>query len=1238
MKYKKELTLFKSIVKIVLLSIVLLTIRGVGLAQAPSFQPEFVSKSPSCNQFPVFGNTPIGLYTGVPNISIPLGEYIVGNLKIPITLSYNGSGVRVPELSGAYGINWSLNAGGIISCQSSDRRKIRESPDPQSLNYWNFVSTVLYGDNQSVISKPLSFFFSTPTDKGKFYISENQSVWFSPQKDYLINKESESYCSYYYKKWTLLDPNGIVYTYETPELSDISKWTNLNREISSESVRTAFYLDRMYSPDSVNKISIQYEPNKIEKGRLVTNEIRFYDIGQRVKCPKDDIYYDSTIIYSKVIKTIINNRNNCRVDFNYKDNIDNNYGSKLLDNIVFYDENSKVEKKYIIRYLYNGRYNISSIEIFNKELQKIGSYDFVYEPGQIPPINSFAMDYYGYFNGKAGNNTCMAYDPTRYPDGSNRQVDTSCTKYGVIKEIKYPTGGRTIFEFENNKVTRDETVGTVLEFPIRNMEKKIKISPKENILSSYILSDTINLENNTVIDDIFKKVRLNVIINGRKAASNDNYNARLSVDNISSNENFFITNNSIGQDGTSIVFNGTKYLSKGVYVVTLETNGVGDFLATSLEWSIVDTSMYNSNNKADLVTVAGLRVKEIKDISSDQQVTCKKYKYDNGILVNPPYYDCPTTITELLHVQSGSQYERVSEVGRVRTGQPIYQLGTTHGSFVSYERVKEFVSGNGFIEYIFTNSKDIKKWATLKTPGISMDHRRGLLKEIRHFDNLGNVLSEEWNSYEFDLDKIIYGTELSLDHSLLNCICYYDQATFGGLQNLQIWSYEPFETIIEFPRKTQTLKTNYYRNIDNKLSFAKICTKYYYKRPKYTLIDSIVTTGSDGKIKVNKIKYSFDYNDNNVYNVMKNKNQISSIIENDILLNNKSISFTKTMYQKYMNGGIYPAKIEQGINNKYLNTIIFKKYDIYGNCCELIGSNGVNTCYLWGYNNLYPIAKLDNITYDNLAKIVDPTKISQNYDNLLVQAFTDNLRSIIAQYFKNVMINTYTYCNGKINTHKNEYGEKQEYIYDNFDRLSLVKNEDKAILNQYTYRYYSDIQPEQTIEVPKISVNPECLSYQSSGGSQNTLVTSNTTWSSNVIDSWLSCTRNGNTLTVNATPNPSGNSRIGKVEIIGAGLSKPVVLSVSQEGATFLDVDSNELIFDRMGGRQYVFVNSSSPWSILSTDGFVMASKKSEQLLEVSCGVNSLDTRTGSITLSNGIKSVKITVTQYKESKVDLER
>ena len=74
-----------------------------------------VGPSPQAAAMTRYADAPVSYSLGLAQVSIPLYEIKSRSLTLPLSLSYNSSGVRVDEVSGPAGLNWNLEAGGVIT-------------------------------------------------------------------------------------------------------------------------------------------------------------------------------------------------------------------------------------------------------------------------------------------------------------------------------------------------------------------------------------------------------------------------------------------------------------------------------------------------------------------------------------------------------------------------------------------------------------------------------------------------------------------------------------------------------------------------------------------------------------------------------------------------------------------------------------------------------------------------------------------------------------------------------------------------------------------------------------------------------------------------------------------------------------------------------------------------------------------------------------------------------------------
>lgn len=94
---------------------IIITISCIFKIQAQEPPKPVTIVSPNVASLGIIKDIPVSMYTGVPQISIPLYKLKSNGIEIPITLNYNASGVQPDQHPGWVGTNWSLSAGGVVS-------------------------------------------------------------------------------------------------------------------------------------------------------------------------------------------------------------------------------------------------------------------------------------------------------------------------------------------------------------------------------------------------------------------------------------------------------------------------------------------------------------------------------------------------------------------------------------------------------------------------------------------------------------------------------------------------------------------------------------------------------------------------------------------------------------------------------------------------------------------------------------------------------------------------------------------------------------------------------------------------------------------------------------------------------------------------------------------------------------------------------------------------------------------
>jgi hypothetical protein len=185
---------------------------------------ELTPPSPTAYELGRYGQTPVGLFSGTINSTIPLYEFRTKNLSVPISLNYSSNGIKVDELGTNVGLGWSLSMGGTIT------RMVRDLPDgintilypeasihkpnafssPEVLDYFNAA-----GNNPDIDSETDVYMFNFNGHSGKFVMDNDRKFVMIPKQDMKIENIVVNNISGF--KITTAD--GIQYTFLDKESS-----------------------------------------------------------------------------------------------------------------------------------------------------------------------------------------------------------------------------------------------------------------------------------------------------------------------------------------------------------------------------------------------------------------------------------------------------------------------------------------------------------------------------------------------------------------------------------------------------------------------------------------------------------------------------------------------------------------------------------------------------------------------------------------------------------------------------------------------------------------------------------------------------------------------------------------------------------------------------------------------------------------------------------------------------------
>ena len=497
-----------------------------GFSQTFNYRSEILNqikfpKSPEANAFEKYGNNPVNLYTGQPNIDIPLHTLMGREFSVPISLTYDASGIKVDQIATSAGLGWNLNVGGRISRLANGRPDdvsyttgaYENLQDFDILNNMDFSSNNSFVEYQELVKSLkngckdllIDIYSLNAMGINDYIVIDIETK----QAHTLINPNIKVVGGISPTEWIVTDTDGTKYyfgqnntkeTSETAGIDDGGGVASPSSPCPSPNIvsTTSWLLTKIISKNGLDIFTFEYNfyswANSLY-GQSVTsasNNLEFS--GANTYWSGTSINYSFTGSYKtsqRMIKTIKLN-NTILVNFNYKArndiqivsttvNNDNSLGN-ALDNIVLYkfkpylDEGQlTVFKKILFNHSYFGS-STPSTTLQRLKLDNIiisgdspptndnsKKYSFVYfRPSSVPSITSNAQDFLGLYNSQISNqNLIPRFISQSLPlSGANRSFDLESSLNGTLEKIIYPTRGYTKFLFEQHNSKPANSFGT----------------------------------------------------------------------------------------------------------------------------------------------------------------------------------------------------------------------------------------------------------------------------------------------------------------------------------------------------------------------------------------------------------------------------------------------------------------------------------------------------------------------------------------------------------------------------------------------------------------------------------------------------------------------------------------------------------------------------------------------------------------------------------------------------------
>lgn len=495
------------------------------------------------------------------------------------------------------------------------------------------------------------------------------------------------------------------------------------------------------------------------------------------------------------------------------------------------------------------------------------------------------------------------------------------------------------------------------------------------------------------------------------------------------------------------------YVPNGKYEIKASFNqnppDYDEFYFT-VKWKVLDPlELDQAYNRK----VGGVRIKKISSLDKAGQSITQNYRYNT-------FFNSDTSSGEIFGRPHFVVIDNTWETGGGQCtslhADPNAITVTHAGSYVGYKSVFELVdtSGNkGMSEYQFTTAAEGIVSSTPYPPAESQEYARGLPVLVANFKQFNGDFIPVKRTYSEYLLKT-YDSLKSVSYKLKvvkppnqahplqmgwwEDAFYYTTPMWSGISKLTEKVYDQNDTL-----KFAETVTNYTYNQDNQLtkteyfdSKGKSVTamKYY---PKDITLSGSAETARQALVA---------------------QNNISVVLKQEQKKEGNLLSEVKTNY-KHFGSLVMPEEIFQKIGSGSLESRIkFNNYSIEGNLTSQQKTNDLNEVFLWGYNNQYPVAKIIGselaIASSFISQnIINNISITDSDMRLELNKIRTGLGSTIAQ------VTTYTYkLLVGITSETDPNGRTTYYEYDSFNRLSIIRDNDKKIIKKICYNYNN--QPE----------------------------------------------------------------------------------------------------------------------------------------------------------------------------------
>lgn len=957
---------------------------------------------------------PVSNYTGKANINVPIYEVKTGAMSVPIVLSYNSGGVKVADMASSVGLNWSLSAGGMVS------RIVKGMDD------FHIPSKSATPEQFMTPSGWLGYEHPNIANFSNNKINRYNDA----QPDlFTVNAPGIS-TSYVHTNPFVRNANGTVSLGSTPRVLELEHQGNIIDE-------TLGYVNYTYLNDYTGNMqnTYRYGVKKIEITNLngivynfATPDLsRHHSALQSVIAYKFDTYR---------LDSMYDPSTNQTITFEYEQ-YSNYFKDEMDPGVTSYNGGTagltiSNNKNYTV---YPVTQRLTKI-VFDK-----GTVEFIYGLNRLDNTGDKALTEIKVKDSNGNVVKHIKLDHSYFQSAIQSNTPQS-------KRLKLDR----VYEVDPANVSNELpghtfTYNTALEMPPRTSYAHDFLGYNNGSYSSTITTP--------VPKFYFRNNRVSPFASPIGVALPGNYS-------LEANE----------------AYAKTYALTK----ITFPTGGYNEY-----EYEL---------NKFDSHEGGGLRIKSQKLNDGDGNEQILDYQYYQGSIGKMPIYAVMQGSAFLFGANPSTLSELYNKLALDTFMTPQSQVEFTNGSFVGYKTVvvlqksnNTYTNGYTYYEYSSPltnpNTESTKtynssnansaSWIKIGVPDlyVDLDFMRGkLLKEtiyniVGDYSGQGHTkrLEKTYNyTYkEFSTLPLYY---MNKSNAASNCYGgdgVYSYPTCGG-----------YEETINMPIARYML--------------TSVVTKDHPEEPTQTPFTTVDTYAYDQSLplvvreeKVNCSGFAYcqelesnDYDYQIIKEIqypIKNGVEINMPYASELILQNRLATPMRYLY-KNTNNELWNNGVDEIVNkeenyfNNYEGKILLEKTkittrnyevtesgivtkrDAKGNILEYKKRSGVYVANIYGYNNNYMVAQIENVRYSEI-EALSSFGVNFSIANTLNTTQENALRAL-----PNTMVSTYTYNELiGVTSVTDAKGYTMYYEYDEFNRLKQVKDKDGKVLSHNVYHY-----------------------------------------------------------------------------------------------------------------------------------------------------------------------------------------